>query len=92
MQRPDRPHMGHCWEALKELNQDIFTFSLQPPNITDAETDSCRLTAGSSWTASPVTQTQSRPSAPARRKSPAFIQTGIGEERAETKVAGSFHE
>lgn len=44
----------------------------------DAETDSWRLTAGSSWTASPVTQTQSRPSAPARRKSPALIQTGIG--------------
>lgn len=56
----------------------------------DAETHSCRLTAGSSWTASPVTQTQSRPSAPARRKSPPFIQTGIGQRKSRNKGGRQF--
>lgn len=46
---------------------------------------------GSSWADSPVTQIQSRPSAPTTRKSLVFIQRG-SEKETETKVEGSFHE
>lgn len=57
-----------------------------------SERDGQLLSAtGSSWADSPVTQIQSRPSAPTRRKSLVFIQRG-SEKETETKVEGSFHE